>query len=119
TAEHLDDRLVAEADAECPGRRREPLEDRFRRARVPWETGTGGDDELIGPEPFGFVRVDRVVPANDDVRTELTEKVRQVLRERVVVIDEEDHRRSFSASSIAVSTPARLRRHSSFSAAWA
>ena len=42
-AEDLDDRLVAEADAERRRRRREPADDLLRRARVARPAGTGGD----------------------------------------------------------------------------
>src|ERR671936_2094751 len=65
-------------------------------------------------QSLGRVRVDRVVSVHGDFRAELSEQVREVVRERVVDVDQEDHD---SARSIAASTAANLRRHSSCSAA--
>src|SRR5207247_7699169 len=59
---------------------------------------------------------DLVVPAHEHLRPELLEEVDEVVGERVVVIDQQDHR-SASASVIAVSSAASFRRHSSCSAA--
>src|SRR5213078_1259399 len=66
--------------------------------------------------PLGFAGVDRVVPPDRHLRAELAEQVREVVGERVVVVDQQDHRLA-SASSIAISSAASLRRHSSCSAA--
>src|SRR5439155_24621783 len=112
-AERGHDRLVAEANAE----RRHPqpphkLDADARAFRPP---RAGGEDEMRRRELRRFVRVDRVVPPDDDLRAELAEQVREVVGERVVVVDEENHPRA-SASSIAVSSAASLRRHSSCSA---
>src|ERR671935_1150893 len=57
------------------------------------------------------VRVDRVVSVHDDLGAELAEQVREVERERVVVVDQQDQSRA-SASWIACSSAASLRRHS-------
>src|SRR5439155_3145383 len=57
-----------------------------------------------------------VVPQHDDLHAELAEEVREVVGEGVVVVDEQDHRAP-SARSIARSSAASLRRHSSSSAA--
>ena len=91
-AERLDDRLVAEADAERRRRRREPADDLDRRAGVRGPAGTGGDDELRRREPFRVVRGDLVVPQHLHVDAERAEEVREVVRERVVVVDQEHHR---------------------------
>ena len=90
-AADLDERLVAEADAERRRRREEPLDDRGRRARGRRTAGPRRDDEVGGSEPLRLVGVDLVVPPHDDVRAERAEQVREVVRERVVVVDEEDH----------------------------
>ena len=116
-AADLDERLVAEADAERRRGGEEPLEDRARRARVGRTAGAGGDDEVRRREPLRLVRVDLVVAPHDDLLAERAEQVREVPRERVVVVDEEDHGCSDSARSIAVSSARSLARHSSCSAA--
>ena len=116
SAEGLDDHLVAEAHAQCGNRWREPPDD--------LQAGTGGgrparargDHEVRRLELLGLVRADRVVSAHQDLRAELSEEMREVVRERVVVVDQEDHARA-SARSIAVSSAASFRRHSSCSAA--
>ena len=127
-AERLHDRLMAEADAECPRRRPEPPDELDRHARVAGAPGPGGDDEPVGSERDGLVGRDRVVPDGDDLGAELLEQVHEVVGERVVVVDHQDLHRlpspardhraaSCSARSIAASSAASLRRHSSCSAA--
>src|SRR5581483_1217444 len=67
---------------------------------------------------LGVLERDRVVAMDDDVRAELGEEVHEVVRERVVVVDHQDaHQPRPSARSIAASSAASLRRHSSCSAA--
>ncbi len=92
-AEGLGQRLVAEADAERGDAAGEAAEDLERRAGVGRAAGTGGDDEVRRLEPLRPVGVDRVVPADHDVRAELAEQVREVVGEAVVVVDQEDHAR--------------------------
>src|SRR5262245_10173707 len=113
-AEHLDDRLVPEADAERRDARREAPDDLWRRTGVRGSARPGGDDEMARLHPFGLVGVDCVVPAHLDLGAELPEQVRQVVGEGVVVVHEEDHPRA-SARSIARSSAASFRRHSSCS----
>ncbi len=108
-AEDLDDRLVAEADAERRRRRAEPADDLLRCAGAGRPSGTGGDDELVGREPLRLVCVDLVVAEHLHVHAERAEQMREVVRERVVVVDQEHHR---SANSIAASRAASLLRHS-------
>src|SRR6478735_6570356 len=115
SAEGLDDRLVAEAHAERRGRRREPANDLHGRAGALRPPGSRRDDEVGGTETLRPVRVDLVVAAHDHLSAELLEQVDEVVREAVVVVDEQDHR-SDSASVIAVSRAASFRRHSSCSA---
>ncbi len=117
-AEGLDDRLVAEADAERRRRRRQPADDVERRARRGRPAGAGGDDEVRRREPLGLVRVELVVAQHRHLDSERPEQVREVVRERVVVVDEEHaHADSASARSIAASRAASLFRHSWCSAA--
>src|SRR3954451_25156864 len=103
-AERLDDRLMTQADAER------------RHARVPHEAdqllgrpaGAGREDQVRRLE----LRVELVRPLHGDFGPELAQVVREVVRERVVVVDEQDHRCSCSASSIAASRAASLFRPS-------
>ena len=60
------------------------------RARGGGPAGAGGEDE-VGGQSLRLVRVDRVVAAHDDLRAELAEEVREVVGERVVVVDQQDH----------------------------
>src|SRR5262249_33918743 len=69
-----------------------------------------------GAEPLRRPRADRVVSPDYDLGAKLAEEVREVVREAVVVVDEEDHAPS-SASAIACSSAASLARHSACSAA--
>ena len=88
-----------------------------RRARVLGPAGAGGDDEVRRRERFRRVGVDRVVPDHRDLRAELSEQVRQVVGERVVVVDQQNRHYRASARSIAASSAASLFRHSWCSAA--
>ena len=118
-AEHVDDRLVAEADAEhrhAARRRPAPSPPRRRRSRA--GPGPGEMTRCDGASALGLLDRDLVVPPHDHLRSELAEQVRQVVRERVVVVDQQQHAISrASASSIARSTAASLFRHSWCSAA--
>ena len=116
-AEGFDDRLMAEADAQRGHGRCQAADNVRRGPGVGRPAGARGDDEVGRAEPCRPVGVDRVVAADDHLRAELAEQVREVVRERVVVVDQQDQRCSASARSIAASTAASLRRHSSCSAA--
>ena len=78
--------------------------------------GPGETDEVRGSELGGCVGVDLVVAPHDDLSAELLQQVREVVRKRVVVVDEQDLHRAASARLRAVSSAASLRRHSSCSA---
>src|SRR5256714_7286421 len=110
-AEGLDDRLMAEADAEDRhARAADELDDARRRPARP-----GRDHEPLGLE---LLEIRLVVSPHDHLGAERPEQVREVVRERVVVVDEQDHAAgASSARSIASSRAASLRRHSSCSAA--
>ena len=82
-AERLDDRLVPETHAERRHARAAHELDQLRGRTA----GPGGEHEVR--------RLERVVqllgPAHVHVRAELGEIVREVVRERVVVVDEKNH----------------------------
>src|SRR5205085_572283 len=70
---------------------------------------------MTGDQVRGRVSVDCVVSHNLHLAAERTEQMGQVVRERVVVVDQQNHLRP-SASSIASSNAASFRKHSSCSA---
>src|SRR5439155_25549590 len=108
--------LVAETDAEDWHSRRQPPHDLYARAGARRPARARGDDEVRRLEPLSLVGVDRVISPHDHLHAELAEEMREVVGERVEVVDQQDHARA-SASSIAVSRAASFRRHSSCSAA--
>ena len=79
-AERLDDRLVAEADAERRDARPEPADQLDRDARVLRPAGAGGDDEVRRLQRLGLVDRDRVVPEHAHLGAELLEQVRRGCR---------------------------------------
>ncbi len=115
-AEGLDDRLVAEADAERRRRGGQAADDVQRGTRLPGPSGPRRDDEVRWGELACCVRVDLVVAQDDDFAAELLQQVREVVGEAVVVVHEQDLHLTASARLSAVSSAASLRRHSSCSA---
>ena len=111
----LHDRLVAEAHAEGRHALAQPADDLQAGARVGRPAGPRRDDQVARLELLRRAGVDLVVADDGHLGAELLEEVREVVRERVVVVDQEDH--APSASSSAASSAASLRRHSSCSAA--
>ena len=81
--------------------------------------GPGRDDEVRRREPLRLVDRDLVVSPHHDLRSELAEQVRQVVRERVVVVDQQHFASSAGLRQVDRAPRARrsLRRHSSCSAA--
>jgi hypothetical protein len=100
---------LSELGAEVTVRRPDELDDELSGRAA----GTGGEDEVRGLE----LVVERVGALHGHLRAQLGQVVREVVGERVVVVDKQDHRALASASSIAVSSAASFRRHSSCSAA--
>ena len=65
---------------------------RASRPRPRGGPGPGEIDEVRRRERLRLVGRDRVVAAHDDLGAELAEQVREVVGERVVVVDQQDHR---------------------------
>ena len=80
-AERLDDRLVAEADAERRHGRAEPPDQLDRDARVLGPARAGGDDEMRRRERLCLVGRDRVVTEDPHLDAELLEEVDEVVGE--------------------------------------
>src|SRR5512133_1008666 len=93
-AEDLDDRLVATADTERGSTRREPADDLGRGAGSRRPSRPGRDHQMRRSQPLGLIGIDRVVPVDDHLGAELAEQVREVVGERVVVVDQQDHPRA-------------------------
>src|SRR5215213_4880529 len=90
-AENLADGLVAEADAEDGDVAREVGYQLQRHARVVGHARPRRDDDAVGAYlPFDFAHRDLVVAAHDDLRAQLAEILDEVVRERVVVIYQEN-----------------------------
>ena len=82
---------------------------------APASSGRPGPGEMTrcdGASASAAVGVDRVVPDHRDLGAELAEQVREVVGERVVVVDQQDGHGRASARSSAASSAASLFRHS-------
>src|SRR6266511_3890198 len=79
-AEGLDDRLMAEADAERRNACGEPADDLGGRSRVRGPSRPRRDHELGRAEPLRLVGVELVVSAHADIGAELGEEMREVVR---------------------------------------
>src|SRR5437867_9153064 len=98
--------LQSEADAKRRNAALRPLANQPRRAaRGLGSTGSGRDDQAIGTG-IERCREPRIICAKHrHLRTERTERLGEVVRERVVVVDEEDlglHRTASAPSTISI-----------------
>src|SRR5919204_5559341 len=84
---------MPEADAEDRRVLAQPANDVQRHARVVRGAGTGRDDDALGRERRHALRVDGVVAHHAQLGAELTQVLHEVVGERVVVVDDEDHAR--------------------------
>ena len=85
------DALVAEADAENRRRRSEAADEIGRDPGLGRRARSRRNDDVRRRERLDLVERDRVVAADDRVAAQLADVPRQVVDERVVVIDEENH----------------------------
>jgi hypothetical protein len=125
----LDQALVAEAHPEHRDPAREAADEGARDAAVRRAAGAGGDDEVGRGDGLGLLLVELVVAVDVHLGALLAQEVRQVVGERVVVVDQEDaravlllgpvgddpHHRPYlpvSATSIAAASAPILFRHS-------
>ena len=90
-AEHLADGLVPEADAEHGYARAEFADDGLADAGVARFARPRGDAHACGIQRGEFVHGDLVVATHDGLRAEFAEVLDEVVRERVVVIEDEEH----------------------------
>ena len=107
-AEGLDDRLVAEADAERRhARGRAGGRSRATRPRPAGRPGPGETTRCDGPSRSASSASIASLRRTTTSAPSSREEVREVVGERVVVVDQQDHARA-SASSIAISRAASL-----------
>src|SRR3984885_13264866 len=83
--------LMAEADAENGNFSGETLDERHTDTSFLGSTGTGRDKNTFGTQGGDFVQRDLVVAANFELLTHLAKILGEVVGERIVVIEEEDH----------------------------
>src|SRR5690606_8350127 len=91
-AERRPDRLVAQTHAEDGDLAGKPAyafhaDPRLRRRARPRR-----DHDALGRQRSDTVEVHLVVPPNDGLRAQLPEELDEVPGERVVIVDDEDHR---------------------------
>ena len=94
-AEHLADRLMAQTDAEQRrlsfGRRADKV---HADAGLVRGARTRGQDDSVGFQSHRLFDRDLVVTLDDTMRPKIAQKVDEVVGERVVVVDDEDHAES-------------------------
>src|SRR5690606_22353092 len=87
----LADALVPEAHAEDRNPAAEALDDRHRDPRLVGRARPGRDHDLRGREALDLVEADLIVAVNAHVLAELAEILHEVVGERVVIVDHEEH----------------------------
>lgn len=85
--------LMAEAYAQQRHLAGESLYDFIRDARFPGGARPRRDEDLFGPQFPDFPDRDLVVAVNDKIRAQFSQVLDQIVRERVVIIDDEYHGR--------------------------
>ncbi len=91
-AEHLDDRLVTEADAEDRYLAREGTDHGHGDAGIARRAGARRDTEMRRLQRARLLDSDRVVAMHEHVCAEHQERLHQVVGEAVVVVDQQQAR---------------------------
>ena len=91
--EDLTDALVTQAHSQQGHFRPEPLDDLFRNARFARSAWSGRDDDSIGTQGRDFVERNLIISDDAHVKRgiDLTQSLHEVVGERVVVVDQQDH----------------------------
>src|SRR6185503_1826527 len=98
--EDLDDRLVAETDAEHRNAAREALDHAHRDTGVRRRAGSGRDAQVRRLDRLGLLDADAIVAVHPHVGAEHEECLHQVVGEGVVVVDQEKLRAHSPALAI-------------------
>jgi len=85
------DRLMAEADAEQRNTRAKFANDIAGNSSLARRAGAGADQYLFGVERNRLLDGDLIVAENFHLRTELAKVLHEVVGERIVVIDDQNH----------------------------
>ena len=90
-AERLADGLMTQAHPQDGREARELLDQLETDARFGRRLGTGRDHNALGRQALDFVERRPVISADLDFRAQLAQILDQVVGERVVVVDDQDH----------------------------
>src|SRR5437867_9991098 len=101
------DALVAEADAQDRGCRSESPHYVGRDSRLAGRAGSGGDDDMRRLERLNLLVRRSVVASDDGLFPQLAHVAGQVVDERVVVVDEQNHGRRAAIRLRALSSVSR------------
>ena len=82
---------MTEADAEDRRRRPEAADEVDGDARLAWSAGAGRQDDVARRERGDLVERELVVAPDDRLAAELAHVAGEVVHERIVVIDDENH----------------------------
>src|SRR5206468_4857540 len=113
-AEGLPDRLVTETDAQQRYPPRERPHGLERDARVVGGLGSRRDHDRLGVTRRDAIHRDPVVAVHLDLGPQLLKILDEVVGERVVVVDDDDHARASARSMASIRAPALLT-HSRYS----
>src|SRR5207247_1996000 len=101
------DALMPQAHTEDGDRRPEPPHDVRRNPRLARRTGPGGDDDMRRSKSLDLLVRRSVVAAYNGLFSQLAHVAGQVVDERVVVVDQQDHGTSAAMSPRALSRVSR------------
>ena len=90
-AEGLSDRLMPKANAQQGDFAGEALDHLQGNARLVGRAGPGGDDDFFRGQPFDLRHRDLVIAHHGKLGSQLPKVLVDVVGERVVVIDEQNH----------------------------
>lgn len=93
-AERIADGLMAEANTEDGNFAGEALDDGHAQAGFARRARAGRNNDALRAHARDFVESDFVVAAHGEFLSELAEVLRQVVSERIVVVDEQNHVRA-------------------------
>src|SRR5258706_3607910 len=93
-AESLPDRLVAQADAEDRHLAGELFDERHRYARFVRRARSGGNHDMARFHLSDLLERDFVIAIDGNVLLELGKVLDKVVRERVVIVDHQQHKTS-------------------------
>src|SRR5207247_9052893 len=98
---------VAQAYAEDGDRRPEPTHDLRRNPRFARRTGLRGDDDMRRPKSLDLLVRRSVVASYNGLFSQLAHVAGQVVDERVVIVDQQDHGTRAAMSARALSSVSR------------